>query len=225
MRGFKSGFAMLHELCLNPGIVAIQEHWLREDDCDKLNLVNNNYNYRAVSGMNKAAASNILAGRPFGGVGFLWHKSFNSMIQYIAHDADGRCIIIKLVYNNCSFMLINVYFPCYSDCPIYRAEIASLSGFIENTLLCNTFDNVIILGDTNFDVDVNNAGYNILKSLLSDMDVSACDDLVQGTLYDTYFNEALGSSSRIDHFFVSNSLKHNVHEVGVLDSNCNYSDH
>lgn len=116
MRGFKSGYAMLHELCLNPCIIAIQEIWLRDEKLDKLNLISNDFSYRAVSGMNKAVSNGILVGRPFGGTGFLWHKSFDSMVQYVAHDDDGRCLAIKLHFNNSVFLLFNIYFPCFADC-------------------------------------------------------------------------------------------------------------
>ena len=225
MRGFNSGYTVLHDLCLKPSIIALQETWLHDSESDNLSLINNNYNYHAVSGMNSAAANRVIKGRPFGVVGFLWQKSFNAMIQYVAHDVDSRCLVMKLQFNNYVFLLCNVYFPCYKDCPEYKAKIASLTGFIENVLLCNTYDNVIILDDTNFDLKLYNTGFNIFNSLINDADMSACDNLVQGPIFNTYFNEALGCESRIDHFFVSRSLKAYINQVSVIDSSCNYSDH
>ena len=94
MSGFRNGFSMLRELCSSHLILGVQEHWLREDDLDKLNLIHSDYNYYAASGMNSAVASSILKGRPFGGVGFLWHKSLNSAIKPLGYSPDGRCIII-----------------------------------------------------------------------------------------------------------------------------------
>src|ERR1700759_2817028 len=112
------------------------------------------------------------------------------------HCYRKRCIAIKLKFNNVTFIIFNVYFPSYYDSYLYRDEISSLTGFIENVLLCNTYDKIIILGDTNFDINLNNAGFKIFNSLLTNADLCACDDLVQGPVINTYANDALGSTSR-----------------------------
>ena len=44
------------------------------------------------------------------------------------------------------FILFCVYFACFIDSVDYRDEIAALSGFIENILLNNNFNEIIILG-------------------------------------------------------------------------------
>lgn len=51
-------------------LAGLREHWLREDEFDKLALVHSNFNFFAASGMKQAAAHAILKGRPFGGVAF-----------------------------------------------------------------------------------------------------------------------------------------------------------
>jgi len=48
---------------------------------------------------------------------------------------------------------------------------------------------------------------------------------VQGPIVNTYANEALQSSSCIDHFFVSRTLKPFINNVCVIDSSCHCSDH
>src|ERR1044072_3129923 len=175
--------------------------------------------------MNKAISKGITVGRPFGGVGFLWHCSLNSIVQFVSSDVDGRCIVIKLNLNNTVYIIFNVYFPCYSDSSEYRDEISSLTGYIENILSNNSFEHVVILGDTNFDLNFNNAGFNIFNSLLNSAGLCAFDDLVQGPIVNTYYNEALRSPSRIDHFFVSIALKPFIGQVCIIESSCNFSDH
>ena len=170
-----SGATMLNELCGTHSIVAVQEHWLREDELDKFALINNKFSYHAASGMNKSVSNSITVGRPYGGTGFLWHHSLNSNIQFLASDADGRCIVIKLTYNNTVFILFNVYFPCFCDSSDYRDEISSLSGFVENVLSSNSFNYCGIIGDTNFDLNPNNAGFNIFNSFLLSANLCACD--------------------------------------------------
>ena len=166
MRGFNSGLSILNQLCASHSIIAFQEHWLREDELHKLALVHRDFSFHASSGMRNAVTKKITVGRPFGGTGFLWHQSLDSQVQYIATDHDGRCIAIKLKFNNVTLIIFNVYFPSYYDSYLYRDEISSLTGFIENVLLCNTYDKIIILGDTNFDTNLNNAGFKIFNSLL-----------------------------------------------------------
>ena len=58
---------MLRDLCSSNMLIAVQEHWLLEGEINKFNLVCNNFNFKAVSGMNSAVTKNIIKGRPFGG--------------------------------------------------------------------------------------------------------------------------------------------------------------
>jgi hypothetical protein len=68
MRGFKFGVAMLRALTLNHLVVAVQEHWLDNDNMYKLRLANDDYLCFDVSGMSDRLASGLVCGRPFGGV-------------------------------------------------------------------------------------------------------------------------------------------------------------
>ena len=91
---------MLDELCnKTTNVIAVQEHWLRSDVLDKFNIINTDFNYHAVSAMDNAVSCGILKGRPFGGVGFLWHKCFDRNIQVLSNDPAGRCLVIKLNIN------------------------------------------------------------------------------------------------------------------------------
>ena len=120
MFGFRNGLSMLNDLCCKHSVVAVQEHWLREDELDKFNLIHEDYNFYAASGMNCAIANAILKGRPFGRVGFFWHKSLNGAMEPVGYSPDGRCIVLKLSVNNYTFMLFNVYFPCFENTAVYK---------------------------------------------------------------------------------------------------------
>jgi len=39
--------------------------------------------------MSNAVSKGVLHGVPFGGVGLLWHKSFNTQISFIKGDSEG----------------------------------------------------------------------------------------------------------------------------------------
>ena len=103
--------------------------------------------------MDKAVSRGILTGRPFGGVGFLWHKYFDSNFQVLSNDPAGRCLVIKLNVlnvNSRSILLFNVYFQCFESGADYPSEITYYMSFIENILDTVSHTDVIILGNTNF---------------------------------------------------------------------------
>ena len=50
-------------------------------------------------------------------------------------------------------MLIIVYFPCFKVGPNYRAEISDCLGFIEKWICDKIVDDLVILGDFNFNCD------------------------------------------------------------------------
>ena len=151
MHGFYNGASMLADLCKSSMIVAIQEHWLRVDELNKFSFVHTDYDFHAVSGMSSALTKGIIRGRPLGGVGFLWHNSIN--VQFIGCDHSNRCSVVKCTLNNKVFILFNVYFPCFENTIVYKDEISSITGYIENVLNCQSFDEIMILDDTNFDAE------------------------------------------------------------------------
>ena len=87
------------------------------------------------------------------------------------------------------------------------------------------FSDVIILGDTNFDINDANAGYLLLKPLLLNYNIVHCDDFINGPIQCTYDNTALVQSFRIDHFFVTPYVRACTSQVLIIDSGANTSDH
>ena len=57
------------------------------------------------------------------------------------------------------------------------------------------FSDVIILGDTNFDINDVNTGYSLLKLLLLNYNILHCNDLINGPIQCTYDNTALDQPS------------------------------
>ena len=156
MHGFNNGAAMLQDLMMNYNVLAIQEHWLRDDELQKFSLLNSNYNYCSVSAMTARLEQSILRGRPFGGVAFLWNKSINSNVQYIGCDSMNRCVAIKLSTANRVVIIFNVHFPCHSDTAAYRNDICMLVGYMEDVVQHTSWTDIIILGDFNFNLDPSN---------------------------------------------------------------------
>ena len=226
MHGFYNGLPLLKELCNdgNISLIAVQEHWLSCDKLHLLNTVHEDYVGFGISGMKDKLSSGIYRGRPFGGVGFIWRKSLADRISVLSSDADGRCLIIGLrLDNDTCVKMVNVYFPCYSSKLDYKVELGHCLGFIEDSV--SIHDKAVIMGDMNFECQDNNAGYVMCNTVFSNLNISCCDNLCQAAELKTYCNDALGCSSFIDHFFVSDSIKTCVASVSIIDSGCNLSDH
>jgi hypothetical protein len=199
MHGFKSGFSQLFDLCKFHDLIAVQEHWLREDEFCKFNSVNDNFQFTSVCGMKSVLSSGVLVGRPFGGIAILWNKRLSKNITFLSADQDGRCLAIKVDFPSSTIIVVNVYFPCSERSSSYRSEISYYVGFIDNILSNNPCSKVIITGDMNFDIDNLNDGYLLLSDLLAQYNLVACDNLSPNPIH-TYHNEALQCSSNIDHF-------------------------
>jgi exonuclease III len=225
MRGFNNGANMTADLCNSHKIIALQEHWLRPDGLNKLSMINEDFSFFASSGMEKSLSLNLLRGRSYGGVGFLFHNSLSNCLQLIGCDSSNRCIAIKCTVHSKPLILFNVYLPCFENTLEYRDEICAIAGFIENVMNNESNSDVLIMGDTNFDTAPGHVGFDIFNSLLSSLNMLHCDDLILGSDNCTYHNEALHASSRIDHFFISSHLKPCITHFAIIDSGINLSDH
>ena len=106
--------------------------------------------------MDDILSNGILRGRPFGGVGFLWHKCLNINMQVLKSDPYGRCLVTQLNIQSKAILLFNLYLPCFESSADYRSELTFYLGFIEDIMESVSHTDVVILGDTNFPVNINN---------------------------------------------------------------------
>jgi len=227
MRGFKTSCNLVKELVDENVIVALQEHWLRPDNLSNLSMISNNIAYYGVSGMTEKTCSGLVSGRPFGGVAFVWNRDYSKYVKALGSNASGRCCAITVTLGTRSVIIINVYFPCAEVSTAYQNEVSECLGFIDHTLSSNSYDDVVIIGDTNFPCHTVTSGYTLLSKLLNNYKMSHCDDLLvsaTGTGY-TYVNEALGHRSCLDHIFVTSELRQYIQNYDILLMANNFSDH
>ena len=121
--------------------------------------------------------------------------------------------------------MFNLYLPCFKSSADYCSESTFHLGFIEDILESVSHTDIVILGDTNFQVNINNSDFSLMNYLLQNFGITPCDDLFTGTQRFTYVNEALNSSSCIDHCFLSGGLHALVNNVSIMESAINCSDH
>ena len=112
-------------------------------------------------------------------------------------------------------VVFNIYFSCFESSSEYRAEISLYLEFMENILNTVVYDDVILIGDTNFSIDEGSAGFQILKSCIQSYNMLACDDLITCSDKCTYVNTALGNASCIDHCFLTPHSRMVVNNVSI----------
>ena len=227
LHGLNNGRSGLIDLCNNPqiNIIAIQEHWLCNVNLLALNNIHSDFAGLGISSMNERLGKEVYRGRPYGGVGFLWRKSLSSRINIGAKAESGRGLALTIDLDSGEKIdVITVYFPCYSSSISYGADIADCLSFVEDVL--GNGRPAILLGDMNFECDVNNEGYRQCNTVLSEYDIYNCDEFVNnGNYCVTYCNNSLNQSSFIDHFFVSSTIKQDIISAELHDTGVNLSDH
>ena len=117
--------------------------------------VHDDYNCHVVSAMDDVLSKGVLKGRSFGSVGFLWHKCVSRNIQVLKSDTCGRCLI-KLNFESKAILLFNLYLPYFESSADYLSELTFYLGFIDDILEPVSHTDIVILGDTNFPVNMNN---------------------------------------------------------------------
>ena len=69
----------------------------------------------------------IKAGRPYGGIAFIWHRDFGCNIQVKRCESD-RILGLSVTINGSSMLFINLYFlvACHEKCEEYIICLGSI---------------------------------------------------------------------------------------------------
>ena len=107
----------------------------------------------------------------------------------------------------------------------FLVKLHECLGYIESLLLNESYSDVIICGDFNFPCNGHNIGYRSLLNIMTDFNLSHCDDLICNNIHESYVNVALGHASLIDHFIVNARLRQLIINCEILVLPDNFSDH
>ena len=163
----------------------------------------------------------INAGRPYGGIIFIWHRDFGCNIQVKKYESD-RILGLSVTMNDSSILFINVYFPVACD-EKYEAYIMCL-GILSSILESHDEVHVCILVD--FNATPGSPRFNEICDMLHENNVMFRD---AGILPDnTYTHVNNGSQtcscSWLDHIAMSDVLfKSTLDHLTLQDDAC--SDH
>ena len=81
--------------------------------------------------MDEKLSSEILVGRPFGGVAVLWKNNLSNYIKIIDSVSDRYVAIQFCIDNMCKFVIHCVYFSCNSNRQEYILDASNLISLIE----------------------------------------------------------------------------------------------
>ena len=228
MHGFNNGFSMANLLCDSHDIILLQETWLQSCDLDKLNSIHSEFSSFGLSSMVNKCASNIITGRPFGGVAIIWRKNLSSCLKILDYDSsDGRYLSIRINQNTVDYVITCVYFPCISSNSKndYIVSASQIIAHIESMLSNFPMAGHVVAGDYNFECINGNIGFELFKNTISTFGLICCDSLNASHINSTYHHDTLGHASWLDHVFISGNIKQSLVEFNIIDSGACLSDH
>jgi exonuclease III len=223
LHGFNQGKHLLNYYCTRgtDDILFLQEHWLGPDSLNIIDSVCPGYYAFSVSSFETSVSSGLLRGRPYGGLAILVKNNYRSSCKLIRKHER----FIAILFND--LLLINVYFPSPSrvDC---KEETIELIAQIEELMIDTPLvSDVIIGGDFNCNLDVNNWSSNTISDLMKNFNLKSCSSVVPSVnnLDYTYFHETLGQFSYLDYFLVSPAIANLVQKHEICSDEPNLSDH
>ena len=89
------------------------------------------------------------------------------------------------------------------------------------------YDNVIFGDDLNVELDDKGDACKHLQSFIHDLQLIFVDDKISSneSTYRVVSTAIYGACSTIDHFAISRSISQHIHDVKIIDSGDNFSDH
>ena len=121
------------------------EHWLKPCDLVEMNSIFRNDNLWCNL-KSSIPADQLLAGRPYGGVGFICRKPLNCNIREIPQN-DDRISVIQIINNGqIRLTVVGSYLPFFSgtSCEKYNETLDKIHAITDAT-----DSPVILLGDMN----------------------------------------------------------------------------
>ena len=206
-------------------IILLQETWLLPGNVNRLSNISDQYMSFGISSIRN---TEILQGRPYGGLGVLWHKSLAGQVQIakLKQCTSNRLCAMEIKTDNEMYMLLNVYLP---NDNMHKSHVNEefLAVCDEIELVINQYSNhrIIICGDLNVDFSRNNAHDLYVRNLLERYDLELTWNKFPGNMSHTYSNELCNIYSCLDHFCVTKCIMRHVNNVYVYDNPLNPPGH
>ena len=209
-------FDFINELFASCDILMLQEHCLYESEFMKLCKIGNGSGVEAVSAMDESI---IRVGRPYGGCAIVWNPKLKGKVKSLVTNSKRLCAIIVSI-EDVSFLFINVYMPCDgrdSNSVQFRIVLDDIVRLVSS----NSSTYVVVGGDFNTDTSRQSSHVREFREFVNDNCFHISIDNIDSDVPYTFINGL--STSRIDHFLVSDNLK-NICHCEITDNHL-HSDH
>ena len=223
--GFNAGsVAYLKRVCAEVDIILLQETWLSDINCNKINEALHEFEVFHTSAMETKLSSGFRCGRPFGGTAVLIRKSFTRNSYRVAINNTSLCAVCcQSVYGQ-SLVFTSIYMP-YDDgsrdrVVEYEAVVGSMQGIIDRCL----GSKFVFGGDFNVTKCFSNTECASLQNFCLSNKLSWCDNKTSGVNY-TFHNDTTNHYSMIDYFICSPEITLPNCDVMILNDGDNISDH
>ena len=137
-----TGFPILKKLCEDSDIVLLQETFHNESNHGILGELHVDFDYAHVPAIRRL---DVFTGRASGGLAILWRKS--KTIKYFPVYFNDRMQGLKILSNDISYLLINVYLNCdyrtIDSIIEYKSNLAHISNIIND----ENYSELIVSGD------------------------------------------------------------------------------
>ena len=181
INGYNNSKEFLYNECNTEAfdILAIQEHWLKPSfrkyaGINSIKSLHPMYDSYATSGMNSQLEKHVLKGRPFGGTGFLFHKSLSKCLKARPDLQHDRVTILELSTTNEKILLCSVYMPYFKtdNNDEQLIEYRNTLAYIENVMDTNPQYKFILFMDFNCNLFNNSHPYSkLINAMMSNFDL------------------------------------------------------
>ena len=107
-QGLKSNIHDIQALCSTYDLIFIQESWLFHFELTLLSEIDSDFEGFGISAIDDS--TNIVRGRPYGGMAILIRKQYRSTAQFYTYNCT-RLLGVQLTCNDVYLLFISVYMP------------------------------------------------------------------------------------------------------------------
>ena len=185
-------------LCDSHDVILLQETWLLPHDVTFLNSINKDFLSFGISAID--TSEDFLAGRPFGGLAFLWRKVFGNAVS-IKNYGDPRILGLVVSGSDVEALIINVYMPTADpdNHELFQDYLGKLSAIVSDS----GHSHVIIPGDWN--ARKNRVEFEWVRNFCEDSDLIISDVNRLPVDSFTYVSDSHQMVSCIDHVIMSST--------------------
>ena len=131
-QGLKSSIHDIQALCSTYDLIFIQESWLFQFELTLLSEIDSDFEGFGISAIDDS--TNIVRGRPYGGMAILIRKQYRSIAQFHTYNCS-RLLGVQLTCNDLFLLFISVYMPyqCDDNYELFMEYVSKLSALIEES--------------------------------------------------------------------------------------------